>query len=819
MSFTSVTFASGQKLTAAKLTQLVTDINTALTAGIGGQLLIGSGIPESGTGNNGDMWLDYSGHALYGPKASGAWGDGTSLIGPAGATGANGAAGNTLLSGSGAPSTGTGVDGSFFIDVTNWVIYGPKLAGAWGTGQSLVGPSGAGSGDMLKSTYDTNADGIVDHASVADVTPWSGITSKPTAFTPSAHVASHRAGGTDALAIGDILAFPADATTFLNGTGAFSVPPGGNGATIWYGTSDPTTVSGAANSDWYLNTSAGTFWQLHSGTWALIYTPARSGEKIFYGASDPTTVAGALVQDWYLNTASGKFFQYQGSTPTWTLVYTTVTPTSLGALIEGATTQPTLDDDDYLPVVFPASPLEKVTVAQLKSFLALTFTEIGNWQTGYGTPTYTPSQIPSFYFDYGSGILYEFHGDTPVWAQCFQAMSGHQGWYFGTDDPTGIPSGSYTDVDCYLNVTNGKIWQLQGTTPAWVLVYTPAGGGSGTVTSVTSANADIAVSASSPAPVLTLNSGTSANQIVKVGSDGYLPALDGRRLINLPGGGYNATFTESNLTSGVLTVTHPLGIQFPAVFLYDNAGQSALVSSGMVTGVDTATFTVDLRSFRVPDAYIKLLLHNDDGSGSYAFTDASSNACTVNSMGGAVESTAQHKWGLGSAYFSGGSGCGLNTTLPSAIGNDPFILETWFFPTSYTGDYHELIAFQSDTVNIVLKNDGTLDGYQDGGWRFANSTTVTLNAWNHAALIGDGAGNQKLFLGGAQVGATYAHDYHFTETYLTIGIHQSDVYYPFIGYIDETAITIGTDRGWFGGFTIPTQAYGNLQGTWKLRAL
>ena len=47
--------------------------------------------------------------------------------------------------------------------------------------------SGAGTGDMLKAVYDSNDDGKVDAADSADAAPWSGITGKPSTFTPSAH--------------------------------------------------------------------------------------------------------------------------------------------------------------------------------------------------------------------------------------------------------------------------------------------------------------------------------------------------------------------------------------------------------------------------------------------------------------------------------------------------------------------------------------------------------------------------------------------------------------------------------------------------------
>ncbi|MBU5311468.1 hypothetical protein KQI38_05460 [Tissierella carlieri] len=45
----------------------------------------------------------------------------------------------------------------------------------------------AGYGDMLKSVYDTNNDGKVDKAGLADSVPWSGVTGKPSTFSPSTH--------------------------------------------------------------------------------------------------------------------------------------------------------------------------------------------------------------------------------------------------------------------------------------------------------------------------------------------------------------------------------------------------------------------------------------------------------------------------------------------------------------------------------------------------------------------------------------------------------------------------------------------------------
>ena len=108
----------------------------------GNTVLNGSGAPPSATGNNGDFYIDTTNHILYGPKAGGVWpGAGTNLVGPAGSNG------NTVLNGSGAPPSATGNNGDFYIDTTNHILYGPKAAGVWpGAGTSLVGPAGATGG-------------------------------------------------------------------------------------------------------------------------------------------------------------------------------------------------------------------------------------------------------------------------------------------------------------------------------------------------------------------------------------------------------------------------------------------------------------------------------------------------------------------------------------------------------------------------------------------------------------------------------------------------------------------------------------------------
>jgi microcystin-dependent protein len=63
------------------------------------------------------------------------------LADPAAAAGAADAL-YTIHNGSGVPGAGVGIDGDFYIDTTGWEIYGPKAGGAWGAGTSVTGPTG-----------------------------------------------------------------------------------------------------------------------------------------------------------------------------------------------------------------------------------------------------------------------------------------------------------------------------------------------------------------------------------------------------------------------------------------------------------------------------------------------------------------------------------------------------------------------------------------------------------------------------------------------------------------------------------------------------
>jgi hypothetical protein len=92
--------------------------------------------PTSTIGIDGDSYINTATHFLFGPKAGGAWPAGVSLVGP------QGTPGNTVLYGASDPVATIGIDGNFYINTATHFMFGPKAAGAWPAGTSLIGPQG-----------------------------------------------------------------------------------------------------------------------------------------------------------------------------------------------------------------------------------------------------------------------------------------------------------------------------------------------------------------------------------------------------------------------------------------------------------------------------------------------------------------------------------------------------------------------------------------------------------------------------------------------------------------------------------------------------
>lgn len=135
-----VNLLAGSNITISRGLDGIT-INAATGGGSTNTILNGSGAPSSGLGNNGDFYIDTTANAIYGPKTSGSWGSPTSIVGTNGTNGTNG---SVWYTGSGVPSAGLGVNIDFYLRTTNGDVYS-KASGSWVVTQNLTGPAGSSS--------------------------------------------------------------------------------------------------------------------------------------------------------------------------------------------------------------------------------------------------------------------------------------------------------------------------------------------------------------------------------------------------------------------------------------------------------------------------------------------------------------------------------------------------------------------------------------------------------------------------------------------------------------------------------------------------
>ncbi len=108
------------------------------------KFFVGSGVPASGLGSVGDMYIDQATGNVYGPKTASGWGAiSANIKGPAGPAGYA----PQYIVAAGAPSAGIGNNGDMYINSSTSDVYGPKAAGAWGAVvcniKGAPGPQGA----------------------------------------------------------------------------------------------------------------------------------------------------------------------------------------------------------------------------------------------------------------------------------------------------------------------------------------------------------------------------------------------------------------------------------------------------------------------------------------------------------------------------------------------------------------------------------------------------------------------------------------------------------------------------------------------------
>lgn len=115
---------------------------TGAAGAAGSKILSGTAVPAAGLGAVGDFYFRTSNADFYGPKTASGWGTAISVRGIPGKDGA------VILTGTGAPNANLGAVGDMYLDRNTSNLYGPKIlavvgGNGWGTPHSLKGETGA----------------------------------------------------------------------------------------------------------------------------------------------------------------------------------------------------------------------------------------------------------------------------------------------------------------------------------------------------------------------------------------------------------------------------------------------------------------------------------------------------------------------------------------------------------------------------------------------------------------------------------------------------------------------------------------------------
>jgi hypothetical protein len=172
-------------------------------------------------------------------------------------------------------------------------------------------------------------------------------------------------------------------------------------------------------------------------------------------------------------------------------------------------------------------------------------------------------------------------------------------------------------------------------------------------------------------------------------------------------------------------------------------------------------------------------------------------------------------WVSGSLSFDGSNYLSVAGGLGTAMGTGNFTWEAWVYPTSSSG-YQAFMDTRTDPLGggdttgfYFGTNDNTLTPiYYTNGLQLASTIDLTLNAWNHVALVRT-SGTVKLWVNGA-LGGTKVDSTNLTEQRVFIGSGGMGLYLT--GNISNLRIVKGIAL-YTSAFTVPTQALTAIAGT------
>jgi hypothetical protein len=179
----------------------------------------------------------------------------------------------------------------------------------------------------------------------------------------------------------------------------------------------------------------------------------------------------------------------------------------------------------------------------------------------------------------------------------------------------------------------------------------------------------------------------------------------------------------------------------------------------------------------------------------------------IETVGGAVVSTSQYKYGTGSISVSSGNYLSMRSSSLLDFGAGDFTVECWIRPTSIAQDTFFISASGTGGFFFGVGSSSTNIGYGRvaTAWDYSAAHGMTAGNWYHVAVTRSGT-SIRMFVDGAQIGSTQTSSqaYNLGLTSTTIGSQGANYY--FTGHIDDLRVTKGYAR-YTANFTAPTAAF------------
>jgi hypothetical protein len=296
-----------------------------------------SGIPDPASGSNGDLYLDTASQDIY-EKITGSWVYLANILGAPGVQGPQGVAGATWLTGSGGPAPAAGEEGDLYLDTGSQDIY-EKITGSWVYIANILGAQGSPGNIWLTGS------GLP--------APASGAEGDLYLNTDNANVYQKSAGVWNYHTNIQGIAGPAGADGNAGAAGPQGAD-GSDGATWLSGTSLP-DPSVQAEGDLFLDTATANVYLLDTGAWT--YVMNITGNSQFQitvqveSGGNPVSGADVLIE--------AAFQGVSDDDGTFTVYFDTPATVNLNAekkfFLPGGLSV-TLPDDDGITVILNLTP-------------------------------------------------------------------------------------------------------------------------------------------------------------------------------------------------------------------------------------------------------------------------------------------------------------------------------------------------------------------------------------------------------------------------------------------------------------------------------